>query len=120
MYLSAEDVGRLAQESGQHRALVLVFGFTGIRWGEAVALRVRDVKFLRRRLSVHDNAVQLGVDHAVGDTKSRDERSVPVPAFVLTSCRSNARAGSLDDLVFGDGQHYLPGRSRVVVGSSVR
>ena len=54
VYLSPEDVGRLAVESRQHRALVLVLSYCGIRWGEAVALRVRDVQFLRRRLSVHE------------------------------------------------------------------
>jgi integrase len=83
VYLTAEDVGRLAAESGQHRALVLTLAYCAVRWGEAVALRVRDVQLLRRRLSVHDNAVQLGVDHTEGLTKSRRERSVPVPAFVL-------------------------------------
>lgn len=108
VYLSAEDVGRLATESGQHRVLVLVLGFTGVRWGEAVALRVRDVQFLRRRLSVHDNAVQLGVDHAEGRTKNREERSVPVPQFVLDELSVQCRGRGLDDLVFGDGQHYLP------------
>jgi integrase len=54
---------------GQHRTLVLVLAYTGIRWGEAVGLRVRDVEFLRRRLNVNENAVQLGVNHAVGPTK---------------------------------------------------
>jgi integrase len=54
VYLTVEDVARLAAESGQHRALVLTLAYTGIRWGEAVALRVRDVQFLRRRLSVHE------------------------------------------------------------------
>jgi integrase len=83
VYLTPEDVGRLAGESGEHRALVLTLAYCGIRWGEAVALRVSDVEFLRRRLNVHDNAVQLGVDHAVGLTKSRKDRSVPVPRFVL-------------------------------------
>ena len=107
VYLSPEDVGRLAVESGQHRALVLVLAYCGIRWGEAVALRVRDVQFLRRRLSVHDNAVQLGVDHAVGQTKSRHHRSVPVPQFVLDELSAQCAKRSLDDLVFGDGA-YLP------------
>ena len=83
VYLSAEDVDRLADAAGEHRALVLALAYTGIRWGEAIALRVRDVEFLRRRLSVHENAVQIGVDHAVGPTKGRKARSVPVPAFVL-------------------------------------
>jgi integrase len=66
VYLSAEDVHRLAEESGEHRALVLVLAYCGIRWGEAIGLRVRDVQFLRRRLTVHENAVQLGVKRAVG------------------------------------------------------
>ena len=83
VYLSAEDVYRLADESGQHRTLVLMLAYTGIRWGEAVGLRMRDVEFLRRRLNVHENAVQLGVGHAVGPTKGHKARSVPVPAFVL-------------------------------------
>jgi integrase len=65
VYLSAEDVRRLADESGEHRALVLLLAYCGLRWGEAIGLRVRDVEFLRRRLAVHENAVQLGVWHAV-------------------------------------------------------
>jgi|SRR5271165_4091389 len=108
VYLSPDDVGRLAAESGQHRALVLTLAYTGIRWGEAVALRVSDVQFLRRRLSVHDNAVQLGVDHAVGVTKSRQERSVPVPSFVLDELSAQVKGRGPDALVFGDGVHYQP------------
>jgi integrase len=71
VYLSADDVHRLADESGDHRALVLILAYCGLRWGEVVGLRVRDVEFLRRRLSVSQNAVQLGVRHAVGPTKGR-------------------------------------------------
>ncbi|MET8795364.1 site-specific integrase [Nocardia sp. NPDC004568] len=108
VYLSAEDVARLAAESGQHRALVLTLSYTGIRWGEAVALRVRDIQFLRRRLSVHDNAVQLGVDHAEGLTKSRKDRSVPVPQFVLDELAVQCEGRGRDALVFGNGTDYLP------------
>jgi integrase len=109
VYLNADDVARLAAESGQHRALVLTLSYTGIRWGEAVALRVRDVQFLRRRLSVHDNAVQIGARHELGQTKSRTERSVPVPQFVLDQLAVQCEGRELDDLVFGDdGATYLP------------
>ncbi len=108
VYLTPEDVGRLAAESGRHRALVLTLAYCGIRLGEAVALRVRDVQFLRRRLSVHDNAVQLGVGYTEGLTKSRQERSVPVPQFVLDELSVQCRGRGLDALVFGDGIHYLP------------
>ncbi|MDP7729468.1 tyrosine-type recombinase/integrase [Mycobacterium sp. TY813] len=79
VYLDHDAVARLADEAGEHRALVLVLAYTGIRWGEAVALRVRHIDEVRRRLLVIDNAVQLGVDHALGDPKDDEPREVPVP-----------------------------------------
>jgi len=109
VYLAADDVALLADESGQHRALVLALAYTGIRWGEAVALKVRDVEFQRRRLSVSDNAVQLGVDHAVGPTKGRKARSVPVPGFVLDELSLQCAGKTPADLVFaGPDGRYLP------------
>jgi integrase len=109
VYLSASDVGRLADEAGRHRALVLVLAYCGLRWGEVIALRVRDVEFLRRRLSVSENAVQLSVSHAVGPTKGRKARSVPVPAFVLDELSVQCRGKALGELVFpGPDGGYLP------------
>ena len=109
VYLSSDDVARLADESGQHRTLVLMLAYTGIRWGEAVALKVRDVEFLRRRLSVSENAVQLGVDHAVGPTKGRKARSVPVPGFVLDALSVQCAGKAPGELVFpGPDRAYLP------------
>lgn len=109
VYLCADDVHRLANESGEHRALVLVLAYCGIRWGEAIGLRVRDVEFLRRRLSVSENAVQLGVSHAVGPTKGRKARSVPVPEFVLNELSAQCKDKAPTDLVFsGRDGGYLP------------
>lgn len=109
VYLSADDVNRLAGEAGDHGALVLTLAYCGIRWGEAIALRVRDVEFLRRRLSVHENAVQLGVDYAVGPTKGRKARSVPVPGFVLDALSVQCAGKGPGDLVFpGPVGRYLP------------
>lgn len=109
VYLSADDVAALARESGQHSALVLTLAYTGLRWGEMVALRVKDIEFLRRRISVHDNAVQLGVDHAEGLTKSRRGRSVPAPQFILDLLSVQCRGKQPEDLVFpGPEGRYLP------------
>jgi integrase len=108
VYLSADDVHALAAEAGEHGTLVLVLSFCGLRWGEAVALRVRDVEFLRRRLVVSDNAVQLGVDHAVGPTKGRASRWVSVPGFVLDELGRQCEGRAADALVFGDGDRFLP------------
>lgn len=108
VYLDHEAVGRLADEAGEHRVLVLVLAYTGIRWGEAVALRVRHIDEVRRRLLVIDNAVQLGVDHAVGDPKDDEPREVPAPRFVLTEIKRQVHGRGPDDLVFGGGTKYLP------------
>ena len=109
VYLSADDVDRLAAEAGEHRALVLTLTYTGLRWGELIALRVRNVEFLRRRITVHDNAVQLGVDHAEGLTKSGKTRSVPVPQFILDELSRQCIDKGPDDLVFpGPGGTFLP------------
>jgi integrase len=109
VYLSADDVDRLANESGEHQALVLTLAFCGLRWGEAIALRVRDVEFLRRRLSVHENAVQIGAKHEVGPTKGRVARSVPVPTFVLDEISLGCAGKRPEELVFSaSGGGYLP------------
>jgi integrase len=109
VYLTADDVHRLASEAGEHRALVLVLAFCGLRWGEAIALRVRDVEFLKRRLVVAENAVQLGVDHAVGPTKGRTVRSVPVPSFVVDELSPLCTGKEPGALVFsGPNGKYLP------------
>lgn len=109
VYLEAGDVIRLAAECGEHRCLVLTLSLCGLRWGEAVALRVRDVEFLRRRLNISSNAVQLGVEHVVGPTKSGKPRSVPVPQFVLDELAEQCRGKGRDDLVFpGADGGFLP------------
>ena len=109
VYLSADDVHRLAGESGEYLPLVLVLAYCGLRWGEAIGLRVRDVEFLRRRLSVSENAVQVGVRHAVGPTKGRKARSVPVPVFVLNALSVQCKDKAPGDLVFaGRDGSYLP------------
>ena len=121
VYLSADDVCRLADESGKHRALVLVLAYCGLRWSEAIALRVADVEFLWRRLSVSTAAVELGAGHAVGPTKGRKARSVPVPEFVLDELSAQCEDKAPADLVFpGPAGGYLPRPKSRPGGSSPR
>lgn len=56
---------------------------------------------------MHAGAVQLGVDFAEGLTKSRVERSVPVPGFVLDELAIQCKGRRPDSLVFGNGLDYL-------------
>lgn len=100
-YLTHADVQRVAEASG-HELLVYVLAYCGLRWGEATALRVRDVNLLRRRISV-TRAVRYirGEGFTVGDTKGREDRTVPIPGFLATMLEQRIqRAAGPDDLIF--------------------
>ncbi len=59
-YLSDAQVWKLADEAGAKGVIVLLLAYTGLRWGELAGLHVADVDMLRRRISVHRNAVNVG------------------------------------------------------------
>jgi integrase len=93
-------VCRSAGESGSHADLVLILAFTGLRWGEAIALTVADVEFLKRRISLHRNAVQVGQRFEVGQTKGKESRTVPVASSVLSRLATRCEGKGADDLLF--------------------
>jgi integrase len=105
-YLTIDQVQTLAAAS-RHPELVLVLAYTGLRWGEATALRVRHVNALRRRLHVEENAVQVNNVIHVGAPKSWELRSVPYPKFLAPHFERLCAGKRPDDLVFGDGKTYL-------------
>lgn len=77
VHLNHRQVDRLAREAGDSGGVVLVLAHTGSRWGEMIALRVRDVDTSRRRLSIERNAVEVGTEIHVGSPKNHERRSVP-------------------------------------------
>ena len=103
VYLTNEQVAGLLVACGTNAPIVATLAYTGLRWGEASALRVRDVDTRRRRLSVIENAVYVNGSIVVGTPKTHERRSVPYPNF-LTAPLAVAIAGkSQDDLIFDDG-----------------
>jgi integrase len=48
VFLTHGQFRALATKAGRWHLLVLVLGYTGLRWGEATALRVCDIDFTRR------------------------------------------------------------------------
>jgi integrase len=105
-YLSHEQVELLAQASKSNGTLVRVLAYTGLRWGEATALRVRDVDALRRRLQVRENAVLIGGKIFVGSPKSHEARSVPFPKFLIQPLAQLCEGKRREQLVFGNGDQY--------------
>lgn len=80
-YLSHEQLRRVADAtaSDQARALVLLCGLTGLRWGEVSALTAADVDLLRGRLVVNKAYTRLDSGRLVlGDTKTHANREVPI------------------------------------------
>ncbi|WP_328590861.1 tyrosine-type recombinase/integrase [Glaciibacter flavus] len=113
-YLSHSQVGVLAQNAKKHSTLVLLLAYTGLRWGEAVALHVGDVDLDRRRVYVHENAVEVAGTIHVGTPKTGESRSVPFPPFLTPLLTPLTETKTPADLLFGDGTTYLhqPDRRR--------
>lgn len=85
-----------------------MLAYCGLRWGEAVALQVKHLNMLKRRINVEMNAVEVGGKIEVGTPKSHKKRSVPFPAFLSESLAAACEGKHRDDLVFpGVDGHYL-------------
>ena len=116
-YLTHEEVHRLATAAGGERGTVVqVAAYTGLRWGELSALRVRDIDMLRRRLAVTENAVRVGAEVHVGSPKTHELRSVGFPSFLAMPLARLCEGKAREDLVFGDGLEYMQ-RPRASGGS---
>ncbi len=106
-YLTHEQVQLLADESRANGTFILFLAYTGLRWGEAVGLRVRSVNMLRRRVLVQANAVNVCGTIIPGTPKSHEARSVPFPAFLAEPLAKLCDGNSRDELLFGDCTNYL-------------
>lgn len=107
-YLTHAQVQLLADESRTNSTLVLFLAYTGLRWGEAVGLRVHSVDMVRRRVLVRGNAVNVRGTIIPGTPKSHEARSVPFPAFLAEPLQKQCEGKSRDQLVFGDGVEFTP------------
>jgi integrase len=100
--VSAAEAEARADEDRQDAELVRVAAYAGLRRGELVALRWRDVDFDRRKLVVR-RAVSGDVEAT--STKSRRAREVPLPdqaAGALARLSHRGDFTSADDYVFAN------------------
>jgi len=99
-YLTHAQLAVLAEHCGPHRLLVLVLGYTGLRWGEAAALRVRRVDLPRGRIEVAESVTDVNGRMVFGPPKSHARRRVPVPRFLQDDLADQLTGLGPDDLVF--------------------
>lgn len=103
-----EGIGRLADAiERRYRALVLIGIVLGLRWGEAVGLRICDIDFDTNRLTVHQTVSEVGGHLAIETPKTkRSRRSMIIPAFLAEELAEHIRqfrpdAGAHDLLFLG-------------------
>ncbi|WP_345752587.1 site-specific integrase [Microbacterium rhizophilus] len=106
VYLTHAQVDQLAAEA-TYPEVVYFLAYTGLRWGEATALRITDVDFYRRRVHVQENAVMVNGTVHTGTPKTHVTRSVPYPDFLGGSLQLRARDKAPSQLLFGDGINHL-------------
>ncbi len=83
LFLTPSEVDRLAEVVADHyRALIYVFAYGGLRWGEAAALRRRRVDVLRGKLEVAESLSEVGGELHFGPTKNYRNRVVTLPRFL--------------------------------------
>jgi integrase len=98
--LSRYEIEARAREDVQDAELIRVAAYVGLRRGELVALRWRDVDFAGRKIIVR-RALSAHVE--VRSTKSRRAREVPLPTQAAAALERLSRRGEFtgpDDYVF--------------------
>jgi integrase len=102
-FLTAQELTTLADATScaRDQMLVLILGWCGLRFSEAIALRGTDFDLLRRRARVERAAVELGGTVIVGSPKTHQARTVTFPGFIADDLA--AYMGKLGgDLLFPD------------------
>lgn len=100
MLLNHQQVFALAAETGSHyQLMILVMAYTGLRFGEVVALQSGDIDLSTMRIHVVRAFSDVGGVLVEVPPKSGKAREVPIPSFLHSSI-----ATRLSDLV---GDHAL-------------
>ena len=99
-FLTQEQVHALAIAAGDYKPMVLVLAYCGLRFGEAAALRVRNVDLMRGRIRVAGSVSEINGQLVWGTPKSHQARTVPLPRFLRDPLAEHMAGKGPEDLVF--------------------
>jgi integrase len=102
-YLSHSQVAHLVREV-QHPELVEFLAYTGLRWGEAAALRIRNVDLKARTALISENAVLVKGAYELGTPKSGKARKIVFPQFLADGLLRLSKDREGSEFLFGDSQ----------------
>lgn len=101
-FLTVKQLDRLSAACGERQpsagVLVLFLGWSGLRWGEAVALRVGAVD--GKRVRVREAATEVEGRLVFGSPKTHEERTVILPTLVSDQLTHLTEEREPDALVF--------------------
>ncbi|WP_457029737.1 tyrosine-type recombinase/integrase [Kitasatospora sp. P5_F3] len=100
VYLDNLQVETLADSSAEYRTLVLFLAYTGVRWGEATAIRVSRVDLTARRVRISETWSRDKSGPYLDAPKNHERRSVPIPAFLVKELKALMAGQAPDDLLF--------------------
>ena len=92
-YLTAGQIRGLAAAASEHGALVLLLGFTGLRFGEAAALTVADIDLVRGRVRVHRSVTAVNAAMTYSAPKSHQARPSRCPVSWSMLCSNISGVG---------------------------
>jgi integrase len=100
VYLDELQVEALAEAAGNYRLFILLLAYTGLRWGEASALKVGRLDLDTRRAHIveayGDDNGKLYLD----TPKNHERRSVPLPQFLADELKPHITDRGPDELLF--------------------
>lgn len=95
-FLTPKEVLALSQAVDERfRVLILFLAYTGARIGEAAALRMKNVDFLKSQARIVEASKEVNGRQSVGPTKNRLNRSITLPEFLVAEL--SAHVGSYSD-----------------------
>lgn len=101
LFLTHQQVAQMSALCGDVYGLIVRFlAYTGLRFGEMAALRVKRLDFDRRRIVVSESVTPVGGVMTFGPTKGHERREVPMPRFMVDDLARIVQKASPDDLVF--------------------
>jgi integrase len=100
VFLTHEQIDRLAEAAGRDRLAILFLAYTGVRYGEMAALRVCNLNLLRRRALITEAVADVNGHAVFGTPKTHQRRQVPIPRFLAEELAVHVAGKAPGDFVF--------------------
>ena len=117
VYLTHREVHQIAALCAAvepiYGLVVKFLAYTGVRFGELAALRVRNLDLTRRRAYIVESVTLVRGSHQWGTSKGHERREVPI-GLLADDLAAHVAAKSADDLIFPGTMNGKPLRSKVL------